>query len=99
MTREDDLKSLFSGSTLVMVTPLIEELVYIESQIESLRKEPMIRYHPSDRSIQKMTPAARLYKDLVAKETDIVRTLTTILRRSESDGDVSPLRAYLERMK
>lgn len=99
MTRADDLKKLFTDDgTQLIVSPLIDELCFIESQIAELKKEPMILYHPSNRAIQKATPSGRLYKDLVAKETDITRTLCGILNKSGSDADVSPLRAYLEQL-
>lgn len=99
MTRKDDLLALFSDeATLTIVSPLIDELCYVEEQIAELKKQPFIRYHPKNPAIQKITPAARLYKDLLAKETDITRTLCGILKKSESDGEISPLRAYLEQL-
>lgn len=102
MTREraEELKALFTDpATLVVVSPLIEELADIEDRIRELKKEPMVRYYAKDRSIQKSTPSARLYKDLLAKQTDIVRILLRQLNRDGDDDNDSPLREYLRRME
>lgn len=102
MTREraEELKALFTDpATLVVVSPLIEELADVEDRMQALKQEPMVRYHPRDRSIQKSTPSARLYKDLLAKQTDIVRILLRQLNRDGGDDNDSPLREYLRRME
>lgn len=102
MTKEraEELKALFTDpATLLVVSPLIEELADVEDRIQALKKEPMVRYHPRDRSIQKSTPSARLYKDLLAKQTDIVRILLRQLNRDGDDDGDSPLREYLRRME
>ena len=102
MTREraEELLALFSDESVrTVVRPLIDELAGIEDRIAELEKEPFIRYHKSDRSIQKMTPAGRLYKDLVAKQTDIVRMLLLQLRRDGETEEESPLREYLRKLE
>lgn len=99
MSRADDIRNLFDSETLVLIDPLIDELVFVESQIEALKKEPMIRYHPKDRAIQKATPSGRLYRDMLAKESEIIRILASILHRSSVESESSPLREYLEMLK
>lgn len=102
MTREraEELKALFTDpSTLAVVSPLIEELADLEDRIQALKREPMVRYYAKDRSIQRATPSARLYKDLLAKETDIVRILLRQLNRDGAGEEDSPLREYLRRME
>ena len=99
MSRADDIRELFDSETLVLIGPLIDELTFVESQIEALKKEPMIRYHPKDRAIQKATPSGRLYRDMLAKESEIVRILASILHKSNSDSEMSPLREYLESLR
>lgn len=98
--REKELRALFTDPAVLAVAgPLIGELAGIEDRIAGLRDEPFIRFHPEDRSIQKATPAGRLYKDLVAKETDIVRMLLMQLRRDGDAEEESPLREYLRRLE
>ena len=98
--RARELRSLFTDPAVLSVAgPLIDELAVIEERIAELENEPFIRYHPKDRSLQKATPAGRLYKDLVAKETDIVRMLLLQLRRDGDAEEESPLREYLRRLE
>jgi hypothetical protein len=98
--RARELKSLFTDPAVLAVAgPLIDELAGIEDRITELRGEPFIRFHPKDRSIQKATPAGRLYKDLVSKQTDIVRILLMQLRRDGEMEEESPLREYLRRLE
>jgi len=100
MTRRDELLALFSDKdVLTIVTPLIDELCFIEEQIEELKKEPMIRYHPKNRAIQKLTLSGRLYKELLSKKTELTKTLYSMARKSAEGGETSPLREYLELVK
>lgn len=98
--RVDELMALFSDEAVrTVVRPLVEELADVEDRIAEVKREPFIRFHPQDRSIQKATPAGRLYKDLLAKQTDIVRVLLMQLRRDGETEEDSPLREYLKSLE
>lgn len=75
--------------------PLIDDMVYLESELERLRELPKIVVHPKDPTKQKPTPAARMYRDALAQYSNIVRILT---RATANDGDeeTSPLREWLK---
>lgn len=93
--RVQELRALFDDpAVLTVVGPLIDELADIEDQLQAIKKEPFIRYHPTNRAIQKATPAGRLYKDLLSKQADIARLLLRQLGKGGDDED-SPLREYL----
>lgn len=99
MTRKDELLRIFNEldkNVLTIVEPMIGELVFIEEQLADLRTKPFIKYHPNDPSIQKQTPAGKLYKDLLATEKDIVRILCSQLHKGGDGESDSPLRAYLK---
>lgn len=98
--RTDQLKKIFSEfdkNVQAVVTPLFAEMDFIESQLVELKKKPFIKYHPKDPSVQKQTPAGKLYKDLLAQEKDIVRILCSQLRKQDTDEE-SPLRKYLREL-
>lgn len=98
--RTDELKKIFSEfdkNVQAVVTPLFAEMDFIESQLVELKKKPFIKYHPKDPSVQKQTPAGKLYKDLLAQEKDIVRILCSQLRKQDTDEE-SPLRKYLREL-
>lgn len=99
MSRKDELIAIFGdvdSNVLTIVEPMIDDLIFIEKQLIELREKPFIRCHPKDPSVQKQTPASKLYKDLLAQEKDIVRILCSQLHKGSSDDAESPLRAYLK---
>lgn len=99
MARKDELLVIFKaldGNVLKIAEPMIDDLVFIEEQLKELRTKPFIKYDPNDMSRQRLTPAGKLYKDLLAQEKDIVRILFTQLNKTGSEKDDSPLRAYLK---
>lgn len=99
--RADELKKIFSEfdkNVQAVVAPLFDEMAFIESQLVELKKKPFIKYHPKDPSVQKQTPAGKLYKDLLAQEKDIVRILCSQLRKNDTDEE-SPLRKYLRKLE
>lgn len=102
MSRQDDLLKIYKEldkNVLTIVEPMIGELVFIEEQLADLRTKPFIRYHPTDPTMQKQTPAGKLYKDLLAQQKDIVRILCSQLHKTGSDEGDSPLRAYLKTLE
>ena len=56
MTRKEELLEAVHGNTLLI--PLVNDMVYLEEQLEYLQTLPKIRIHPDDPSKQKATPAA-----------------------------------------
>lgn len=101
MTRKDELIKIFGDvddSVLTIVAPMIDDLVFIEGQLEELRTKPFIKYHPNDPANQKATASGKLYKDLLAQEKDIVRILCSQLHKGATEETESPLRAYLKKV-
>lgn len=75
--------------------PLVEDMVYLEEQLESLRKLPKIRVNPKNKSQQAVTPAAKLYKEMLQQYTNIVRILMKASGTDEVEED-SPLREWMK---
>lgn len=99
--RKKELLAIFNDAdenVCKIVAPMIDDLIFIEDQLLELRTKPFIRYHPNDPSIQKATPAYKVYKDLLAQSKDIVRVLCSQLRKGGTEDNKSPLDAYFERL-
>lgn len=79
-----------------VLRPTIEEMTFLEERLNELRALPFIRVNPTDQTRQKVTPAARQYKELLQQYNNCVKMLTVALSRMPS-GDESPLAAFLER--
>ena len=92
MNRKEELLSLLNND--ITYAPLINEMVYLEKQLDELRGLPKIKVHPSDPSKQKTTPAAKLYKEYLQQYTIIVRILMRATGADEVEED-SPLRKWM----
>jgi hypothetical protein len=92
MTRREELLKLVEYD--VTYVPLINEMVYLEEQLDELRELPKIKIHPTDPTKQKATPAARLYKEYLQQYTNIIRILMKATGVDETEEE-SPLRKWV----
>lgn len=92
MTRREELLKLVEYD--VTYVPLINEMVYLEEQLDELRELPKIKIHPTDPTKQKTTPAARLYKEYLQQYTNIIRILMKATGVDETEEE-SPLRRWV----
>ena len=91
--KEELLKLIENDATLI---PLIDEMVYLEEQLDYLRGLPKIKVHPNDPSKQKPTPAAKMYKEFLQQYTNIVKILMKATGIDESEEE-SPLRKWVKK--
>ncbi len=100
MSRKTELLKVFEQveDSKEVIIPLIDDVVFLEEQLQELRKLPFLRVNPKDPSIQKATPAAKQYKELLQQYNNCIKILTGILRKDAPEED-SPLRAFLQARK
>lgn len=87
------LKAVNNDNNLI---PLIEEAVYLEGELDYLRTLPKIKIHPTDKTKQKPTPAAKLYRELLQQYTNIIKVLLKVSGSDEAEEE-SPLRAWVNK--
>lgn len=92
MSRKEELLQLLNND--ITYIPLITEMVYLEEQLDELRELPKIKVHPTDKTKQKTTPAARLYKEYLQQYSNIIRILMRATGTDEADEE-SPLRKWV----
>ena len=92
-TRKKELLEYIDND--VVLIPLIDEMVYLEQQLESLRKLPKIKVNPKNKAQQKKTPAANLYKEFLQQYMQIIRTISKKIDEG-LDEEESPLRKWLK---
>lgn len=100
-TRRDELVRAFSDvdeGMLTVVEPLIDDVVFLESMLDGLRKLPFLRVNPHNQAEQKATPAARQYKEFLQQYNNCIKILVGVMRRDGVE-DESPLRAYINKMR
>ncbi len=100
MNRKEELLHIFSEieDTKGIIRPMIDDVVFLEDQLQELRKLPFIRINPDNPAQQKPTAAAKMYKELLQQYNNCVKILTGVLRRDAPEED-SPLREFLNARK
>ncbi len=95
--RKEELLDIFKDveDTKGLIEPMIDDVVFLESQLRLL---PFLRVNPADPSMQKATPAAKQYKELLQQYSNCVKILTGVLRKDTPEEE-SPLRAFLNSRK
>ncbi len=95
MSRKEELIRYFcnTDSDKCLMIPVIDEILFIESQLANLKSLPFIKVYPSNPEMQKATPASKLYTQLEAQYNSTVRTLIA-LSGENGTGENSPLREW-----
>lgn len=98
MSRKQELLKVYEnidGDLKKVVTPLIDDVVFLEDQLETLRTLPFIRYNPNNPAMQKNTPACKMYKELLQQYNNCIKILCGVLNKN-ADAETSPLQEYLK---
>ena len=100
MTRRQELLKIFESveDTKGLIMPMIDDVIFLECKLEDLRRLPFLRVNPKDPSMQKATPAAKQYKELLQQYNNCIKILAGVLRKDVPEEE-SPLRAYLNARK
>ena len=100
MSRSEELHKIFESideGKQKIVAPLIDEAVYLETQMTELKKYPFIKFHPTNPNLQKITAAGKQYREFLQTYTNIIDKLCRIYSNEETE-EASPLRAFLEKV-
>lgn len=100
MSRREELQKIVSDAnggneSAVLMKKLIDETIFIENQLEKLKKLPFISVNPHNTYLQKSTPAAKQYKELLQQYVNCLKVLAKMTGQDMSD-DESPLRAWVK---
>ena len=100
MDRKQELLKIFDQveDAKSVIMPMIDDVVFLEDQLRSLRTLPFLRVNPADPSQQKPTPAAKQYKELLQQYNNCIKILTGVLRKDAAEEE-SPLRAFINSRK
>ena len=95
MTRRDELTELIKQNPAA--SPLIDEVLYLENQLDTLRKLPKIRVNPNNPEQQKITPAAKLYKEYLQQYLNALKLLLNMTDDDNNNSEESPLRKWVKK--
>lgn len=96
--REDLEKIVYKEGTdnKIKAEALINEILFLEEQMEVYRKLPQIKVHPEKPELQKATPAAKLYKEALQQYNNSLRLLFRITGDLSESDEESPLRKWIK---
>jgi hypothetical protein len=101
--RLDELKALIPEDSLKLVEETLDDIVFLEQRLSELRKLPFIEVHPKNPLLQRNTPAAKMYKELLQQYINCLKLIEYVIykerRLDGEEEEESPLRAYLKSIK
>ena len=95
MNRRDELTELIKQNP--GAAPLIDEVIYLENQLDILRKLPKIRVNLNNPEQQKITPAAKLYKEYLQQYLNALKLLLHMTDDDNNNSEESPLRKWVKK--
>lgn len=96
--RKTELENIFSGvdsSVKTIITPLIDEVVFLEVKLEELRKLPTLHFNPKNPAQQKPTVSGKQYKEYLQQYSNCIKILCSTLSKAEVDEE-SPIQQGLK---
>lgn len=92
MTRRDELLKCIDDNPVLV--PIVDEIVYLEEQLDAFRGMPKIKINPKNPSQQKVLPAAKLYKEYLQQYLNAIKLLEKATGATEGEEE-SPLRKWV----
>lgn len=87
MDRREQLNKIFENvedDKKQLVDRLLDEVVFLENKMTELKSMPFINIHPKNPALQKLTPAAKLYKECSQSYMNAIRILCGVLNKVET---------------
>lgn len=88
ISRKEQLLNIFDNDDLkTVLTPIINDLVFLEEKLKELRKLPFIRVSEKNKAMQKATPASKMYKEFLQQYNNCIKTLMSLIDIKEVEGE------------
>lgn len=98
MSRRDELINLIPDDSKELVTDIVDHIVFLESKMTELKQLPFIQVHPDDPTLQRNTPASKMYKEFLQQYINCIKVLEGIIYRDKrlegDEAEESPLRKW-----
>lgn len=92
MSRRDELLKIVKINSELVIN-LVDELLFMELQLQYYRSLPQIKIDPNNPERQKATPASKLYKETLQQYTNVIKVLARCTGQDLEDEE-SPLRQW-----
>lgn len=99
MNRIEELEQ-FVGEETAMIGKTLDEIVFLEEKLEELKKLPFIEVHPKNKTKQRNTPAAKMYKEFLQQYINCIKLVENVVYREKKldnqEVEESPLREWFK---
>ena len=99
MTRKEEILKYIRENRpneVNFLSPLIDDVVFLEDRLKELRNLPLIEIHSVDKTKQRATQSAKLYKELLQQYNNCVKIIIMKSSGDDSEED-SPLREFMRK--
>ena len=90
MEKYEELLKAFEKAdpnNLILVKNTLEEMIFIEKKLEYLKTLPFIKVHKEKPELQKATPAAKQYKELMQNYLYMTKILVALINKINFEED------------
>lgn len=90
MEKYKDLLEAFGKAdpnNYILVKNTVEEMIFIEEKLEYLKTLPFIKVHKEKPELQKATPAAKQYKELMQNYLYMTKILVALINKINFEED------------
>ncbi len=98
MSRREELLSIVPEDSLDLVKSVIDDVVYLETQLQILKQLPFIEVNPKNPMKQRSTPAAKQYKEFLQQYINCIKMIESVIYRDKrlegEQVEESPLRSW-----
>lgn len=82
--RREQLEKVFENfNDKELINQVINEVVFLEEQLNYLKRLPMIKVNPKNKSQSKMTESAKLYQKFLQQYNNDIKILISYARKQE----------------
>jgi len=99
MTRKDEILKLLNGQSeksIKVIEEIIDDFVYLEEQLKELRALPKILVNKENPALQKLTPAAKLYKEYLVQYSNLVKIILSAVEEEVTEEDESVISQFFK---
>lgn len=99
MSRKEELEKIVfkpGSDNEIKAARLIDEIVFLEEQMQELRKLPFIKVDKNNPMKQKATPAQKQYKEILQQYNNSLRLLFKLTGDLGDSEEESPLRKWVK---
>ena len=89
------LKLIENCENKTVAVNLVDEMLFLEKQLDDLRKLPFINVNPKQPTMQKATSAAKQYKELLQQYTNVIKIIAHMTGNDNENAE-SPLRLWVK---